>query len=177
MNNIQQHEAYECHQRIVELRNLVEVSFLHLGKELYGMQENKWYLDMDYPTFFSYLHAPETNIDPSIAYLLIRVYKKFDLELEVEPVTLLKVGYSKLDILIPAVTKDNVGEWLTKAEVLSRGDLRIERKGKDINPLEGFYVAYRHFYSQLQNLLDTHPSLRSDILATATQLEDLKDKL
>ncbi len=184
MNNLEQRglDATNRHDRIVDFKHVVEVAFLPLCEDLYWMQLNKEFRDLDYPTFYSYLHAPETNIDPTIAYMLIRVYKKFELELKVKPEKLIDVGYSKLDILISTVTEDNVDEWLAKATETPRNDLRIERDS-GTTLYEENQATYRNFYvwaimeDGFESLIKKFPEHKVDFILIREQFLKLKDKL
>ena len=119
-------DAWERHGRIVALRNLAEKTFLALGEELYEFDKNKQWEVMDYTSFNAYLASPDVDISSTVASMLVIVFKKYRLSLEFLPVKLLPVGYSKLYMLEPYVDESNVEEWVTKASVLSRSDLKIE---------------------------------------------------
>jgi len=118
--------AWQRHRRIVDLRNRAEQTFLELGEELYWFEAEKQYKALNYETFEAYLADPEVDIGRSIAFMLKGVYEKFVLDLKVQPVGLLEAGHSKLDLVRPYVTPDNVDEWVDKAASLSRSDLRAE---------------------------------------------------
>ena len=137
-------DAWERHQRIVSLRNQVEISFLQLGEELYWFEELKQYKDLKFPTFEAYLADPEVDIGRSTAFRAKAVYRHFVMSLKSPPGGLLEAGTKKLEMLIPYTDAVNVGEWVSKAAALSRSDLKLEIeeafKSQDSPPLpEGKY--------------------------------------
>ena len=48
------------------------------------------------------------------------------IDYDVPPVALLEADYSKLETILPVVTKENQEEWIAKSKSLSRSDLNIE---------------------------------------------------
>lgn len=121
-------EAWERHRRIVTLRNQAEQTFLDLGGELYWFEKEKQYRDLGHKTFESYLADPDVDLRRRLAFRLKGLYKTFCLDLKVHPGALLPAGHSKLDLIRPIATPDNVEEWVDKAAALSRSDLRLELK-------------------------------------------------
>ena len=124
-------DAYSRHQKIVDYRNLAVSTFFELGCELYWFEKEEQYLELDYSSFNSYLADPEVDISRNLAFMLKRVYETFLLGEPVQPVVLLRdVGYSKLDVIRPYVSKDNVEELVHTASTLSRISLRAEMKNR-----------------------------------------------
>jgi site-specific DNA-methyltransferase (adenine-specific) len=119
-------DAWERHKRIVGYRNLAEKTFLALGEELHEFDENKQWETMGYSSFSAYLAHPDVDISRPVAVKIMLVYKKYILSLNCSQGNILDAGYKKLYMLEPHVDQNNVGEWVTKASVLSRSDLKIE---------------------------------------------------
>lgn len=82
-----------------------------------------------YETFKSYLGAPRENggLDKKYTTVMrnIRIFEKYAVEcgLKWNDSRIIGIDYTKLDIMIPVVTKENYGEWLAQARALSRSDL------------------------------------------------------
>jgi hypothetical protein len=124
-------DAYSRHQKIVDYRNLAVSTFFELGRELYCFEKEEQFLELGYTSFNSYLADPDVDISRNLAFMLKRVYKTFLLGEPVQPVVLLRdVGHSKLDVIRPYVTEDNVEELVNVASTLSRSSLRAEMKSR-----------------------------------------------
>jgi hypothetical protein len=117
--------AWERHNRIVAMRHEVESTFLGLAKELYFFEKEKQYIEIGHPTFESYLADPDVDITRRLAFMLKGIYQTFVIEQKVQPVALLEAGTSKLEIIRPHVTEENIDDLLSQAKTLSRSDLRI----------------------------------------------------
>jgi N6-adenosine-specific RNA methylase IME4 len=141
-------DAYQRHEKIKELRDLAVATFLDLGKELYYFERDKQYLELDHPTFESYLADPDVDISRRMAFRMKGIYAKYTLELEVTTLSLLRAGYSKLDIIRPYIDKTNVDSWINKAETLSYKDIQLEirREQHQNGPQEPLGGKYRVLY-------------------------------
>jgi len=116
-------DAWERHQRIVALRVGIQQGFLELGHELYDFRLAKQWKELGHPTFNSYIADPDVDLGRMTAFRLMTVYGCYALNLQVTPVLLLEAGYSKLYMLCPYMTSENVREWVDRAGTLSRSDL------------------------------------------------------
>lgn len=125
--------AHARHTRLVELRNLGETIFLELGRELFEFERDRCYTILNYHSFNSYLASSGVDISPRTAYRLKAVYKKYVLDLDLPPLSLVAAGYTKLSMIAEQVDSDNVSEWIAKAETLSRADIIRELKDNDVN--------------------------------------------
>ena len=180
MDNLEQRglDATNRHNRIVQYCKDASMMFLGLGKELYFMFHEQQYIDLGYPSFESYIGSPEVTVSISTAKKAKAIYKKFIIELGIVPERLAVIGVKKLDLIAEKTTEKNVKHMLVEAEILSYSDLRLNTVPEQHSePLRGYWVAYRHFYRELQNLRDTHPELKDEILLAVDVLEDLKEKL
>jgi hypothetical protein len=125
--------AFDAHRRIVELRTVLEMTFLQLGQALYYFERERLYLDLDHPSFNSYLADPEVDLTRRTAYRLKGVYEHYIIKLgwTGDTVALVEAGIAKLDILRPLTTKENVEEKVYEAAALSRSDLLALRDGTE----------------------------------------------
>lgn len=120
--------AFKAHERVVELKNNLTKDFLELGKALWDIYRLKYYLNLDYPSFGSYLASPEISFSQSSAYSLIDIYKTFLVQFKVAEAKLLPIGRRKLEMILPLVNDENYDDWLSKATALSTTDLGHEVK-------------------------------------------------
>ena len=136
-------DAWQRHRRIVDLRNQTEQTFLELGKELYWFEAKAQWKQLDYTSFNAYLADPEVDISARTAQSIRSIYEKFFINLKAQPAALIEAGWTKLDIIRPRVTPENVEHWIDLAASLSRSDLKRELEEafpKEIAPfLEGKY--------------------------------------
>ena len=126
---IEDNTAWDRHTRILAIKQYIEELGLQMGKELYFFQKERDYLKLDYSSFESYLGSPELAISRRTAYRLIRVYRRWVVELGYTPEQLTEAGTTKLDMLAAHVDDENKHKCLTMAETLSRSDLMAELKG------------------------------------------------
>jgi hypothetical protein len=117
-------KAQKRHERIIGLKMLIGESFLDLAEELYLFSSERGWELLNYASFEAYLADPDVSIKRSTAFSLMGIYKTFILECPVQQVGLLMAGVSKLDVVRPLVTRENVLELVSMASALSRGDLR-----------------------------------------------------
>lgn len=136
-NSVISAEAWMLHQSIVTLRNAIEQNFLELGAALYEFKRKRLYRAFEHPTFESYLADPDVDVGRSMAYLAMQIHTVFVMELERPTVGLLEAGSSKLGLIAPHATPDNVEELEHMAASLSRSDLRdmlCQMFGDDATP-------------------------------------------
>lgn len=118
--------AHAIHKRIIKLRRSAELTFLDLGKALFELKEIQGWEALGYETMRAYVGSPEVNLTPRMARMLVGVYRRYILELQVDKILLLDVGISKLDRIKGVVKPETVADWLNKASTLSRSDLTVE---------------------------------------------------
>ena len=140
--------AWERHVRIVALKQYIEELGLQMGKELYLFQKEKGYNTLGHPSFESYLGSPELAISRRTAYRLIRVYRRWVIELGYELEQLTEAGTTKLDMLAAHVDEGSKDRYLNMAATLSRSDLQAE-----IDGTEPIYipVAWRDLLHEARN--------------------------
>jgi len=123
IQKIEDNEAWERYVRIKHLMHQSKTMMLMVGAELYEFQRLKQYNALGYASFESFLADPDIDLARRTAYRLIRLYKKYILELGCATEALIEVGPSKLDKLAPYVTEENKIQLLNTASTLSRSDL------------------------------------------------------
>ena len=131
MANIVKHEseAWDRYMRIRGIRAYVDELGLEMGKELHIFQREEQSKELGYYSFNAFLADPDVSIARTTAFRLMRIYRKYILELSVPKSALVPIGTSKLDMLIPYVDKDNTDEMLNKGATLTGGNLKSELTG------------------------------------------------
>ena len=127
--------AYELHRDVVLCKHALTKNFLSLAERLYQIKEESLYEVLDYPSFASYLASPEVSLSTTTAYSLIDIYRTFLLELKVRESELIPIGRTKLERILPVITPENAEDWLSRAEMLSTGDLTKEVQKKQQKPI------------------------------------------
>ncbi len=127
--------AHQKQQRIIELRNGIDNNFFLIARELWEINHFKFYKDYGYDTFDDFIDQPELKTERAWAYVLMREFELYIIDLQIPTRRLLDVGISKLNDIAPYINAQNVDEMLTDAEHLSRKDLKIKLKGE--SPLTG----------------------------------------
>ena len=139
----------ERHHKIIALKTNIEKTFLDLGKELHELVEGREYIDMGYASFEQYVSDPDINISVRKAHQCKAVYRKYVLELGVQPDALLAAGVTKLELVARLVAEDNKWEWIANAAALSKKDLEGRLKDMESNPHEMIRV-----YAKQMNVKD-----------------------
>jgi hypothetical protein len=106
------------------LREDIEVNFLLLGEYLYNIKEHRLY-EPQWSDWIEYCF--ETRISQNNINKLIQIHKTFILEYGFERKQIATAGVSLLSDVLPAIqNKKDATEWLKKATLLTRQDLRKE---------------------------------------------------
>lgn len=115
-------EAFELYQELLVLKKNIGLHYIELGRVLLELRSGKW-KDLDpeasWEAFCAY---PEISLSPSHVRNLIRVYKRFVVELGVNINDLAGIDQRKLVALVPSVDKSSVEMKLLEAKTLSRSD-------------------------------------------------------
>lgn len=118
----------------IDLARAKELAYLK-GETKDGNKIIKRYkVIMGYPeaTWRAFLAQPEINIKATTADRLVTIYETYIVKLKLKESDILGIDSNLLQRLAREVTKDNVREWIKKAESLSREDLYRELKFGDI---------------------------------------------
>ena len=95
-SNLQQ-PAKQNHQRIIRLKEQATRSFILLGKELKLNKDRRYFEQLGFATFETYIESPELGLGRSSVYSLIAIYETFVERLDYSVDELAAVDYSKLD--------------------------------------------------------------------------------
>ncbi|MBW2968555.1 hypothetical protein KY314_00345 [Candidatus Woesearchaeota archaeon] len=134
--------AKEEHENLIKLKSFASLAYLHIGKTLKKIRDQKLYLyifgEGGCDTFKDYLKNPEIKMSSRKAYYLIEIYETFCEELGIEEQELRGLHWTSLREIRPIVDERNVEDWLEDARELSNRDLAIKVKqetGKLKNPM------------------------------------------
>jgi hypothetical protein len=125
IQKITDNAAWERYVRIKQLMHQSKTLMLVVAAELYEFQKLRQYMPLGYDTFEAFLADPDIDIARRTAYRLIRIYKKYILELGCATDALIEAGPSKLDEMASYVTEENKMQLLNTASTLSRSDLQV----------------------------------------------------
>jgi DNA modification methylase len=128
VNELAGKEAYENFSRTVNLKRLVNGSFIELASLLRENRDRKYYEVLGYASFEAYIASPELSFRRRSVYDFIAIYEKFVIECGVQPAALIGHEWTKLAEILPYVTNENYEELLSEVETLSRSDLRLKLK-------------------------------------------------
>lgn len=136
------------HEKILELKNEIEMKFIKLGGYLKLVNDRKLYIEKGCQTFNEYLAIPELGFQRSTAYAIMGVYSDFIESGLSETSDIEGISYYKLERIRQFIEepKEKVKEWISKARELSLSDLNIsirEAKGEK----EKVYIPEKKMYS------------------------------
>lgn len=124
--------AQEEHEAVIQWKNIASASFLHIGKSLKKIKDEKLYKYLgespEYESFELYILQPEIGIELRKAYYLIQIYEVFIDQLKFKMEDLQGLYWTSLRLLLPVIKEENSRDLVEKAKILSRTDLEIEMK-------------------------------------------------
>lgn len=114
-----------CNEAIA-LKKKIEGGFLELAEHLTNIRNNNLW-QSQWQTWEEFL--VELDWSPATASKLISVHERYVLQYNIAPAKLVKTSWSNLYELLPLVTsQETAEEYVHKASVLRREDLREERR-------------------------------------------------
>lgn len=116
-------EAHNNYNHTVELKKVAITSVWELAKTLKECREQKYWEALGYQSFASYLAQPELDLNEHTVNNWITILNRFEENRVVLPEVL---DISKVALIAPHITPENADELITKAQTLSRSDLRAE---------------------------------------------------
>ncbi len=122
-------EAFGLHKLITEAEGVRRNLY---GKIMYGLAEMyekglyKEFLGDENAEWAGYLSEVEIFFSRNQVKDFIRIYNKFTRELKFEPTSYIDLPKARLIDILPIVDTNNLGEWLSKASVLTSRDWKIE---------------------------------------------------
>lgn len=126
--------AGQAHKMVCKLKSELENNFLKLGAYLRLVHDEAYYITLDYATWQEYLDTPEIDLSRSQAYKLMAVYERWLIRYNYSAEQLNGISIEKLYIASSQANETNHEEWLEKARVLSRADLKAETPGNIQKP-------------------------------------------
>ena len=125
--------AQKHQDELIKWKNIASFSFLHIGRELKEIKDNKLYryLGVDspeYESFENYIASSDINMDLRKVYYLIQIYDTFILKYGYKPEDLKGIYWTSLRSLLPVINEHNVKDLVGKARTLTRTHLDIEIK-------------------------------------------------
>lgn len=151
----------ELYERALSLRGTIETGFLQLAATLRIMFANRFYYG--HSSWQAFIES-----DPLFDALKIgvrtdgylrAVHLKYIEELKLDPQECASVGYTKLSLMLPLITKDNAKEWLKKAKGLKTEELSVKvrqetgRLSKDAPQENTEMVSFRLFPEQKETVV------------------------
>ena len=124
-------EAFSNHQLIIKIKQSITKDFWNLAIMLKISRDRKYYRTLGYETFEEYLGTPEISLSRAYVYKLIKNYELWVQKYHVSPAKLQGIDSEKLYLVGTQITKTNYEEWLERAKVLSRSDIRGLIKGEE----------------------------------------------
>ena len=120
--------ALKTHEELLAAKQQVMADFLEMGRLLWEIDHNRYYIAMGCDSFREYLGTPEVSISERLGYALKEVYGFFVIQLQSPKQRLLEAGHNKLRLIKPAIERapELAPMWLDKAVQLSRSDLKRE---------------------------------------------------
>lgn len=122
-------KAWVLHNEIVQneqkRRGLLYNSMKAIN-ELYSTKLYKTILGDDQAIWSSYLGQHGTYYSANQIYVMNKIYNKFIIELQLEAKDIVDISITKLSSLISIINKENVHDWLVKAQELTSQDFNDE---------------------------------------------------
>lgn len=134
MNEQKGEKAWALHTQVIKNEQMRRALLIENMKNIHELHLDKLYTviigDEDAP-WSAYLANNDIFYSASQVYTYDKIYGKFVKELNIDIDKLIDIPHSKLSNLISVVTKENVDDWLSKAESLTTQDFEDElRKAK-----------------------------------------------
>ena len=123
LNEVEGSEANKSHIRIIKLKYNINRSLAQLAIFLKESRDKEYYLSYA-DSWESYLGTPEISLSRSYVSKLIKNYEIWVQTYHVSPAKLDEIDSEKLYLTGMVATEENYEEWLEKAKVLSRSDIK-----------------------------------------------------
>ena len=122
-------KAQKTHDIIVEIKRHIHGDFLALAVCLKEVKLKEYYLELGFSSFEEYCSQPEVDLTANRCNKLIRIYNRWVEDYGYEVKELEGIDTECLDIAQSQATSETQEEWLEKARLLSRADLRALTPG------------------------------------------------
>jgi hypothetical protein len=107
----------------VDLVRQIETRFLELGARLFRIREKELWKGT-YDSYQEFLDV--ARISPGNASILASIHRHYVVEGNISPEKLAGIGYSNLYEAIPLIEREGVKAAVTKAETLTRSEIKDE---------------------------------------------------
>lgn len=84
--------------------------------------EGKWQ-DLGYDSWHSFVGDPELDLSTGYVSTAINIHRKFIVEFGVNPEEIAEIGWGKVAMILPVVTRENLEELMEQAKGNSKSDL------------------------------------------------------
>jgi len=120
--------AYELEQSFRNFKIQAGNCFIQMGKILKTIRDNDLYVELGYDSIIDWFSSPDVSVTPSWAWAFISIYETFVIQYGYTEEQIADIDYTKLKDITTLVKEnpDSADEWLEKARVLRRIDLRKE---------------------------------------------------
>ena len=126
-------------QELLSLSGLAVKSAYRMGEIMKAVRDDELWRGA-YQSFDAFYSDPELGFEKSSVYRAIKMVENFTLEVVRD------VPLSKLNVILPHITKENKQEMVRMAESLSRSDLQhqlvVKRLATEIPKIEYFPKVY-----------------------------------
>lgn len=114
-------------EETISKKHILELAWLELCGRLKEIRDKELYKGR-WENFEDFLNDPAMDMDKGTASKMITIHEKMILEYKIKPTVIANAGgWSKVAELLPVISnKEDAEEWLSKAAVLSKADLRKE---------------------------------------------------
>ena len=129
MGEIVVSQAQKTHDIIVEIKQGIHRDFLSLAVCLKKVKLKEYYLELGFDSFEEYCMQPEVDLTANRCNKLIRIYDRWIEDYGYSVKEIEGIDTEKLDIAQSQATEENQEEWLEKAKLLSRADLKALTPG------------------------------------------------
>ena len=129
MGEIVKNKAQKTHNLIMVIRQNIHKNFLSLAICLKEVKLKEYYLELGFNSFEEYCMQPEIDLTSNRCNKLIRIYDRWIEDYGYKVKDIEGVDTEKLDIAQSQATEETKEEWLEKAKLLSRADLKALTPG------------------------------------------------
>ena len=137
-------QAQKIHDIIIEIKQTIHKDFLSLAVCLKKVKSKEYYIELGFNSFEEYCMQPEIDLSMNRCNKLIRIYDRWIEDYGYKIKEIEGIDTEKLDIAQSQATEENQKEWLEKARLLSRADLKALTPGCNTHYDKTFEVLCPH---------------------------------
>jgi len=126
-------DAQQTHREILTLKRNMGMAFVVLGELLKDIRDKKFYEELGYKNFTSYVVNSELGFKRSTAYYYIEIFEFFAQKLKWKQEKIAEMGYDKLVRLMPVIKKnpEKTDALVIDAEVLRPYDFNKKYRDEE----------------------------------------------